>query len=829
MPGLDSSPTPIDLSRLNARPGGTDGFIRADKGHLVDGQGRRVRFFATNLTATACFPEKKDTPRIAARLSKLGFNLVRLHFMDIDAPNGLFQGDMKTIDPVQLDKMDFLVAELKKAGIYINLNLHVARRYPGLTGEAAKRFGMSKLLDRFYPPFVKMHREYAREMLTHVNPYTKLAYNREPAVMCVEINNENTLLPFWSGAPRDLPEPYNTELVRQWNAWLKGKYGTATALRKAWAEGESAGGPNMLKVPATENWDAQTANGSESRLTLAKASPDAGKDAPAAGSPILKWEATKPGTESWNLQLFQTGLAIEAGQNYTVTYRARADREIDLDVTAMLGESPWNNLGLSTNTGLTTEWHLFTHTFRGMASGGRGRLNFSTNNRPVAIELGDVSLTVSPRAGLPAGADPAKGDVPLKAAGVTPPAALDHWRFLIETERGVTAGLAGYIRKDLQVKSLVYDTQASYGEVAGVERENDLSDLVDMHGYWEHPSSWNDDWTIRNISQITADWGGTLGDIAVHRVAGKPFTVSEYNVPTPNDHAAETLPMLAAFGCFQDWDAIYPYTYLDFKREWEADRIVGFFDFAGHPGKLAFAPAAALAFRQGLVAPGTKPVILTIPAGRAPESWAAGKQSVGDMWKKAGVPVSSSALRRLEVRFAQGAGEPFATEKVEPGPVRKSDTGEIAWTPAGDFSFAVNTPAWRMLAGRVSGRTVELGDLSVEFGKMAFNYACLAVTSLDEKPVAESKKVLVTLASRVENQGMNWNADRSSVGRGWGHGPTIAEFVPVTISLPGSGWKISVLDGAGAPKASLKSIPDGTRTRFSTDPANPSLWFLCTR
>ena len=139
MPGLDSSPTPIDLSGLNANPAGTDGYIRAKDGHLVDGRGRRVRFFATNLTATACFPEKDDAPRIAARLRKLGFNLVRLHFMDIDAPNGLFKGDMKTFDADQVDRLDFLVAELKKAGIYINLNLHVARRYPGLTDEAAMR------------------------------------------------------------------------------------------------------------------------------------------------------------------------------------------------------------------------------------------------------------------------------------------------------------------------------------------------------------------------------------------------------------------------------------------------------------------------------------------------------------------------------------------------------------------------------------------------------------------------------------------------------------------------------------------------------------------
>ena len=76
----------------------------------------------------------------------------------------------------------------------------------------------------------------------------------------------------------------------------------------------------------------------------------------------------------------------------------------------------------------------------------------------------------------------------------------------------------------------------------------------------------------------------------------------EPTIPNPNDHGAETFPMLMAIASFQDWDAIYPYTFLDFKQEWNADRLLGFFDLAGNSAKLAFAPAAALAFRKGFIA-----------------------------------------------------------------------------------------------------------------------------------------------------------------------------------------------------------------------------------
>src|ERR1019366_4242989 len=111
----------------------------------------------------ACFPTKEVAPKLAAHLRKLGFNAVRLHFMDsAAAPTGLFRKDGTTFDETQLDRLDFFVAQLKANGIYADVNLHVARRYPGIDAETAKRFGMGKVLDRFHPPFLDMPREDAR-------------------------------------------------------------------------------------------------------------------------------------------------------------------------------------------------------------------------------------------------------------------------------------------------------------------------------------------------------------------------------------------------------------------------------------------------------------------------------------------------------------------------------------------------------------------------------------------------------------------------------------------------------------------------------------------
>jgi len=848
VPGLDASPTATDLSALNAVPAGADGFVRVQDGHFVDGRGRRVRFLGVNLTATACFPDKALAPKIAAHLRKLGFNVIRFHFMDAGAPpTGIFAQDGKTLDDGQLDRLDFFISQLKANGIYANLNLHVARRYPGLTDEARRRFQQGKVLDRFYPPFLELQRDYARALLTHRNAYTGNPYAREPAVLCIELNNENTMLPGWTGNVYGLPEPFGAELDRQWRAWLKTRYGSTEKLRAAWSEGEVPLGAELLQNGDFRNgpasWNAQAAGGAE-----AKTEPLA-NDAPEGLPAALRWNALKAGTASWHLQFMQSALPLAEGKPYTLSFWARSpphptlspqgrgtgEGPRDLEVVVMHDGEPWLNLGLSRSVPLTGTWTQasFLFTARGLQNL-RGRVNFSTRNQPGVVDLAGVSLREGGLTGL--AADKTIDGLALGDAGGTPAAQRDLFLFQMETEQAATRGLMQFLKKDLGVQSLVADTQADYGNAAGLLREGTLSDYEDMHGYWQHPEfpggNWDRaNWKIRNTTQAAAPDGGTLGHIAAYRLAGKPLSVSEYNTPAPNDHAAESLAMLSAIAALQDWDALYHYTYLDFRTDWEANRILSYFDLCGHAGQTAFAPVAALLFRRALLQPGATPVTLTIPKGSIAALMAQGRGDVLKLWEEAGVPRGSAARRRLEVRLTEGADEVRATEKIAAARLassraspRVSDTGELTWEAGGPF--LLYAPAVRMAVGKIAGRSIALGDVSIETGTMEQGYACLALVALDGKPVAESKSLLLAAAGRVENQGMGWNADRTSVATNWGKGPTVAEFVPATITLPGSRWKAHSLDGAGAPRNEVPVQTGDGKTVVKLSAAAPSLWYL---
>ena len=82
-------------------------------------------------------------------------------------------------------------------------------------------------------------------------------------------------------------------------------------------------------------------------------------------------------------------------------------------------------------------------------------------------------------------------------------------------------------------------------------------DIMDGHVYWQHPGSP----PPVNTPMINDPLHSTVVQLSRTAIAGKPYTVSEVNYPFPNDWASEGIPILAAYGAFQDWDAIILYTF----------------------------------------------------------------------------------------------------------------------------------------------------------------------------------------------------------------------------------------------------------------------------
>ncbi len=239
-------------------PAGKYGFIQARDGHLYRGDGKRFRCWGVNLTGWTIggeeIPSHKDAETYANALARLGVNCVRMHFLDrpdtqdqmrnegtngpvTHGPRGLIRGDVdnsREINPERMERLDYWFAQLKKNGIYVNFNLNVGRVFKSGDGVPdVDLINNAKAFTYFGPELVALQKEYAKQLLGHTNQYTGLRYADDPAVMTVEVVNENSVLEFWmrnwlrgervkGGAnyQLDMTPHYQALLVDKYNAWL---------------------------------------------------------------------------------------------------------------------------------------------------------------------------------------------------------------------------------------------------------------------------------------------------------------------------------------------------------------------------------------------------------------------------------------------------------------------------------------------------------------------------------------------------------------------------------------------------------------------------------
>lgn len=241
----------LDYSHLLNAPAGKHGFVEAKNGHLYFEDGTRARFLGFNVATRSNTPDHETADKMAERFASMGVNIIRLHAAD--APVGeepgswssckeaplldYERGTSRKFNPEGLDRFDYFAAKLKEKGIYLHIDLIVAREflpgdeldYPGGAPSCIKRHGM------YNERLIQLQKEYARELLCHVNPYTGLALIDDPAVVTVQINNEDSAIKWVMGADADdQMKPYRDEVQKRFNEYLLMKYYTRERLKEAW-------------------------------------------------------------------------------------------------------------------------------------------------------------------------------------------------------------------------------------------------------------------------------------------------------------------------------------------------------------------------------------------------------------------------------------------------------------------------------------------------------------------------------------------------------------------------------------------------------------------
>lgn len=264
-PVFDSFPDSslVDFSFLLDPPAGKDGFVvRAPDGTFrFEKSGKRARFWGFTVAAThAGDVEKPRIELVTDVMARAGCNLLRLHELDnrggeqynlvrrciIDEayPNN---NRSTEFDPEYRDRVDWWIACAQKRGMYVYLVVRAYRTFREGDGvpNADKLGRAAKPYAFFDPHLIELQKKYAEDWLfKHVNPYTGIPNGLNPAVCMLEIENEDSLF-FGHVAWREFVEPYRTNFQKMWNDWLRERYSTTDKLRQAWtnARGECPLGP----------------------------------------------------------------------------------------------------------------------------------------------------------------------------------------------------------------------------------------------------------------------------------------------------------------------------------------------------------------------------------------------------------------------------------------------------------------------------------------------------------------------------------------------------------------------------------------------------------
>ena len=313
--------------------------------------------------------------------------------------------------------------------------------------------------------------------------------------------------------------------------------------------------------------------------------------------------------------------------------------------------------------------------------------------------------------------------------------------FIIDRDRQYLAAMRDAVRRAAGKLVPIAGTQMDFGGLLNLD-SHDVLDYGDAHFYIDHYNfphqRWDSrDWRIRDTSSVGTGLTTFLNE-AASRQAGRPYTLSEYNQAFPNSYGNEIDATLAAFASFQDWDGLMHFAYAH-SRIWD-DQTPSGFNLASDTAKLPLFGQSAWLFRTAAVKPGQP---LDIPVSQELRLRAArerrGRQ-VAPFLEKVGGYQPAVALSRAVRLVKDGVGEiPTVAQPLGCG---------IHYDAAARL-FLIQAPTAAGVFGFLGKNKVTAGAIDLELAPETGEFVTLMVTAVDDKPIAKSKRLLVSVPGKV--------------------------------------------------------------------------------
>jgi len=770
-------------------------FVTADQNGNFIYNGKPIRFWGSNCVASGAFPQKNIAASIAGRMRKMGINLIRFHHIDNDwgGPSLLSGIDTRSLNPTYLDLLENFIARLKENGIFINMNLNVSRMFKPFDGvpfaDSIKNYGTDffKAVTIFDSYLIQLQKEYAQQLLTHVNPYTGKSLVNDPVMAMIETNNENSLYRAWRD---NILKPiknggklvhYHSKMLDSlWNDFLQKKYQTNINLKNAWNKNTITSGQNeQIKNGGFEqnnlkkDWALEEHNGADADTSRDNSNSFKGN----YSVKIVVLNAT--GTE-WHIQFKQPTLSLKKDSSYKVTFAAKADAQHQINVSVMNDISPYNGYGGS-NYLITNSWKVFSFSFKASeTNNGHARITFQLGKEKGTFWLDEISVTKAGVNGLLSDESLEQKNVRRidysECVSFSDERVKDISEFYITLQQNYFKDMFLYLKNSLGVKVPVVGTNWNVG-TADLASMN-VGDYVDNHAYWDHPSfpniPWSStDWYINNKPMVKDVNGGTIPALfAAVPMKGKPYTISEYNHPFPNQYQSEAVNFILGYSSFHSTNGIMFFDY-NGSNNWSDDKIESYFSINRNPIFMAQFPIASYAFRNFLIPESSSPkfvnystqTIFLLPKNDN-NDW-----SGTVLFNRKNALINSIRTESYQSNIDTGLQE----LQNAPSSVFTTDNGAITW----DTNLGVLSIVGKDYES-VTGYFNNLGNKKV--GSIYFYptekeyFGSLSILNIDKD------KSVISLVSKVQNTNMIWNGT-TTINNNWGNKPTQVYPIKLRVDL----------------------------------------------
>ncbi len=459
------------------------------------------------------------------------------------------------------------------------------------------------------------------------------------------------------------------------------------------------------------------------------------------------------------------------------------------------------------------------------------------------------------------GEDAAAGTVELPAALFGGTRARDCAEFFTAVDAGMTSRMIAFVRKELGCKALITNNN-SWTNLVTDQSVRSMYDYVDDHFYVDHPRFLEKDWQLPsrcpNTSPIAQGAAGGR-DKCFTRLFSKPFTITEYNYSAPGRFRGVGGILTGAMGAIQDWAGIWRFAYSHSREaDLEPERM-DYFNMASDPLGQASERAALCLFLRGDMKPAPHSVVIAMTSADleshppripmlAPRwHWAAWLTRVGTQvltdpsaaaafsgvlplgWSTppskyggntaAGLSPYSVSNQQL-LAFLEARSIVRNPASADPDKrLFASETGEITLDGPRDIMI-LDTP--RTAGGYApAGQTIRTKD-GVFAATLLGSDASLWVSSLDNRPIQKSKRLLLTHLTDLQNTEIKYAEEARQTLLAWGKLPHLVRSgkAAVQIRLDGAGkFRVWALSASGRRVAQLKTTVRDNLLEFEADVA----------